>query len=235
VPRPAFFWALRASSDRFCSGSGDRRTSWQLPQFDQSACVDEKGADWDSNRSTAVKHCTLRRCTDADVLAGCVGFEPGALAAVSGWAATLDGRLAVPDGLTHQPIYPLSPATAETAVAGWETCAHRAANLPPGRRSDMSPTSHDSLARGHRVREFVCAYRTLRDDQGQPVRLSTKALSDPRIAAVTLAPLLASETVEVFAVASSPRATNSSPGTCSPAARARAHPFRFRTCSCPRA
>ena len=65
----------------------------------------------------------------------------------------------------------------------------------------MSPTSHDSLARGHRVREFVCAYRTLRDEQGQPVRLPTTALSDPRIAAATLAPLLASETVEVFAVA----------------------------------
>ena len=65
----------------------------------------------------------------------------------------------------------------------------------------MSPTSHDSLARGHRVREFVCAYRTLRDDQGHAVRLPTKALSDPQIAAVTLAPLLASETVEVFAVA----------------------------------
>ena len=65
----------------------------------------------------------------------------------------------------------------------------------------MSPTTHDSLARGHRVREFVCAYRTLRDDQGHAVKLPTKALSDPRIAAVTLAPLLASETVEVFAVA----------------------------------
>jgi DNA repair protein RadC len=65
----------------------------------------------------------------------------------------------------------------------------------------MSPTTHDSLARGHRVREFVCAYRTLRDDQGQAVRLPTKALSDPRIAAATLASLLASETVEVFAVA----------------------------------
>ena len=35
-------------------------------------------------------------------------------------------RLAVPDGLTHQPIYPLSPATADTAVAARETCAHRA-------------------------------------------------------------------------------------------------------------
>src|SRR5829696_9657802 len=73
----------------------------------------------------------------------------------------LHARLAVPDGLTHQPIYPLSPATADTAVAGRETCAHGATHLPPGRRSDMSPTTHDSLARGHRVREFVCTYRTL--------------------------------------------------------------------------
>ena len=65
----------------------------------------------------------------------------------------------------------------------------------------MSPTTHGSLARGHRVREFVSAYRTLRDDQGEVVRLPTQALSDPRIAAATLAPLLTSETVEVFAVA----------------------------------
>ena len=55
--------------------------------------------------------------------------------------------------------------------------------------------------RCHRVREFVCSYRTLRDDQGQPVRLSTLALSDPRVAADTLAPLLAREAVEIFAVA----------------------------------
>ena len=65
----------------------------------------------------------------------------------------------------------------------------------------MLPASHESLTRGHRVREFVCTYRTLRDDQGQTVRLPTLALSDPRIAAATLAPLLAGETVEVFAVA----------------------------------
>ena len=47
----------------------------------------------------------------------------------------------------------------------------------------MLPASHDSLTRGHRVREFVCTYRTLRDDQGQTVRLPTLALSNPRIAA----------------------------------------------------
>ena len=65
----------------------------------------------------------------------------------------------------------------------------------------MLTVPHDSFARGHRVREFVCTYRTLRDDQGQTVRLPTLALSDPRIAAATLAPLLAGETVESFAVA----------------------------------
>jgi DNA repair protein RadC len=65
----------------------------------------------------------------------------------------------------------------------------------------MLPVSHESLTRGHRVREFVCTYRTLRDEQGHTVRLPTLALSDPRTAAHTLAPLLASETVEVFAVA----------------------------------
>ena len=113
----------------------------------------------------------------------------------------LHARLAVPDGLTHSPIHPLNPATANTAVAVWETCAHMAADIPPGRRPDMPSTSPDSLARRHHVREFVCSYRTLRDDQGQAVRLPSEALSDPRTAAATLAPLLANETVEVFAVA----------------------------------
>jgi DNA repair protein RadC len=65
----------------------------------------------------------------------------------------------------------------------------------------MLPITHDRLARGHRVREFVCTYRTLRDDEGQAVRLPSLALNQPRIAAETLAPLLAHEAVEVFAVA----------------------------------
>ena len=55
--------------------------------------------------------------------------------------------------------------------------------------------------RGHRVREFVGAYRTLRNEHGQPVRLSTLALSEPRIAAAALAPLLEHEAVEIFGVA----------------------------------
>jgi DNA repair protein RadC len=51
------------------------------------------------------------------------------------------------------------------------------------------------------VRELVCSYRPLRDDSGQACRLPTVALSDPRTVATTLAPLLAHEPVEVFAVA----------------------------------
>ena len=43
----------------------------------------------------------------------------------------------------------------------------------------MPSTSPDCLARRRRVREFVCTYRTLRDDQGQAVRLPSEALSDP--------------------------------------------------------
>ncbi len=65
----------------------------------------------------------------------------------------------------------------------------------------MLPSAHDSQIRGHRVRELVCSYRTLRDDHGQSVRLPTLALTDARTAAATLAPLLAGEPVEVFAVA----------------------------------
>jgi DNA repair protein RadC len=65
----------------------------------------------------------------------------------------------------------------------------------------MLPVTDQSPARGHRVREFICTYRTLRDDQGQAVRLPTLTLTDPRIAARILGPLLAGEIVEVFAVA----------------------------------
>jgi len=65
----------------------------------------------------------------------------------------------------------------------------------------MTPFSDDSRTRGHRVRELVCTYRTLRDDQGQSVRVPTLPLTEPRTAAATLAPLLAAELVEVFAVA----------------------------------
>jgi DNA repair protein RadC len=65
----------------------------------------------------------------------------------------------------------------------------------------MLLSTHADHCRGHRVREFVCSYRTLRDDEGQAVHLPAVPLRDPKVAARTLAPLLAGEPVEVFAVA----------------------------------
>jgi hypothetical protein len=108
---------------------------------------------------------------------------------------------AVVDGISHPDIHRLSPAAAGIAVAGRETCAFKDTGFPPERRRDMFPVPHENITRGHRVREFVCTYRTLRDDQGQTVRVPSVPLSNPRIAAETLAPLLAGEAVEVFAVA----------------------------------
>ena len=108
---------------------------------------------------------------------------------------------AVADGDSHRHIHQLSSAASHSAAAAWETCAPRAADIPPGRRPDMPNIPHDNHGRTHRVREFVCTYRTLRDDEGQAVRLPSLALSDPRTAAATLGPLLAHEAVEVFAVA----------------------------------
>jgi hypothetical protein len=53
----------------------------------------------------------------------------------------------------------------------------------------------------HRVREFVCAYRPLRDAEGHVVSLPTLVLNNPETAARALTPLLAHEPVEVFAIA----------------------------------
>src|SRR5258705_10379410 len=55
--------------------------------------------------------------------------------------------------------------------------------------------------RGQRVRELVCAYRPLRDSDGRVVDVPTVVLKDPRTAAAILAPLIADQLVEVFAVA----------------------------------
>lgn len=66
----------------------------------------------------------------------------------------------------------------------------------------MAPSTEVSApVRRQIVRELVCSYRPLRDDSGQACRLPTVALSEPRTVATTLAPLLAHEPVEVFAVA----------------------------------
>jgi DNA repair protein RadC len=53
----------------------------------------------------------------------------------------------------------------------------------------------------HRIRELVFAYRPLRDNDGRVVDIATLVLNTPRIAALTLGPLLTHEPVEVFGVA----------------------------------
>jgi DNA repair protein RadC len=63
------------------------------------------------------------------------------------------------------------------------------------------PLSPSPLQRSHRVRELVCAYRPLRDREGRIVDVPTVVLKDPRTAASVLAPLIADQPVEVFAVA----------------------------------
>ena len=65
-----------------------------------------------------------------------------------------------------------------------------------------NPLCSSSISpRGHRVRELVCVYRPLRDSEGRVVDVPSLALSTPRVAASTLAPLLAGEPVENFGVA----------------------------------
>jgi DNA repair protein RadC len=63
--------------------------------------------------------------------------------------------------------------------------------------ASLSPSAP---ARGHRVRELVCAYRPLRDVDGRIVDVPTIVLRDSRTAAAILAPLIADQAVEVIAV-----------------------------------
>jgi len=58
-----------------------------------------------------------------------------------------------------------------------------------------------ALPRGHRVRELVYAYRSLRGSDGRVVDVPSVALNTPRNAASVLAPLIADQPVEVFGVA----------------------------------
>lgn len=83
------------------------------------------------------------------------------------------------------PAVPARPGEGGTAPAALRRSPRMSIQTPPA-------------SRGHRVREFVGAYRTLRNEHGQPVRLSTLALSEPRIAAAALAPLLEHEAVEIL-------------------------------------
>ena len=61
----------------------------------------------------------------------------------------------------------------------------------------LSPNS----PRGHRVRELVVGYRSLRNSDGRVVDVPSVALTNPRNAAAILGPLIADQPVEVFGVA----------------------------------
>jgi len=63
------------------------------------------------------------------------------------------------------------------------------------------PASRRSMPRCHRVRELVLAYRPVRDQQGRIISVPSIALDNPQAAAQVIAPLLADQPVELFAVA----------------------------------
>jgi len=65
----------------------------------------------------------------------------------------------------------------------------------------LHESTSPTLARGHRVRELVCAYRPLRDSDGRILDVPTVVLRDARTAAGLFARLLADQPVEVFGVA----------------------------------
>jgi DNA repair protein RadC len=53
----------------------------------------------------------------------------------------------------------------------------------------------------YRVRELVCVYRVARDHHGRVVHVPSLSFTDSRVAARTLAPLMAEQPVETFGVA----------------------------------
>ena len=61
----------------------------------------------------------------------------------------------------------------------------------------LSPDS----PRGHRVRELVFAYRSLRNSDGRVIDVPAVALNNPRNTAAVLGPLISDQPVEVFGVA----------------------------------
>ena len=94
------------------------------------------------------------------------------------------------------------PAASVTDAAAGEACALRADRRPVSEGSpDMKNTKPAADAQGMRVREFVCAFRPLRDADGRPVAVPTLYIDCPQAAFTALGPLLAHESVEVFAVA----------------------------------
>lgn len=96
----------------------------------------------------------------------------------------------------------VNPAVSVTDAAAGEACAHRADCQPASEGSlSMSNTAPAAGPRGLRVRELVCAFRPLRDADGRPVAVPTLYVDSPQAAFAALGPLLAHESVEVFAVA----------------------------------
>ena len=110
----------------------------------------------------------------------------------------VDRRSVPGDGLT--PTHHRFITAALEAPLSDDVRASRA-HASPERRRLIMLSKHEGTQRGRRVREFVCSYRPLRNDEGRAVQLPSVALNDPKVAAATLAPLLAGEPVEVFAVA----------------------------------
>ena len=96
----------------------------------------------------------------------------------------------------------IHPAVSVTDTAAGEACALRADRRPASEGSpDMTNTKPAAETQGMRVREFVCAFRPLRDADGRPVAVPTLYIDCPQAAFTALGPLLAHESVEVFAVA----------------------------------
>ena len=94
------------------------------------------------------------------------------------------------------------PAVSVPDAAVGEACASRADRRPVSERSfAMSIPTLAAGPRGRRVREFVCAFRPLRDAEGRPVAVPTLYVDSPQAAFTALGPLLAHEPVEVFVVA----------------------------------
>ena len=63
------------------------------------------------------------------------------------------------------------------------------------------PAPRRSTPRCHRVRELVFSYRPVRDREGRIISVPSLALDNPHVAAQVIAPLLADQPVETFAVA----------------------------------
>jgi hypothetical protein len=95
-----------------------------------------------------------------------------------------------------------NPAVSVTDAAAGEACALMADRRPSSEgRTHMTNTMPAAETQGMRVREFVCAFRPLRDVDGRPVAVPTLYIDCPQAAFTALGPLLAHESVEVFAVA----------------------------------